>query len=273
MEAERTRPTVAVVGVGAMGEALVAGLSQAGWQSNEVIGFEPNPTRRTELTSRYPFSIYDGFSSVAADQEIVIVVVKPAEVPQLIQQMNGVIQPEQTLLSLAAGIPTRLYEQSLPNIPVIRAMPNTPALISQGATALSPGKLAQDHHLLQAKTVMSAVGIVEILPESQLDAVTAVSGSGPAYLFRLAELLMSTAEELGLSPETANRLVTQTLRGSASLLAQSDLSASQLREQVTSPGGTTASALASLEQSGWGEEFARAVRAACQRSEELGKLA
>jgi len=263
-------PHVAVVGVGAMGEALVRGLLRAGWAPGDVTGATRRPERRADVERRLGITCTLDPAAAAAGADVVVVAVKPYDVGAVLAGLRTVVRPEQVVLSLAAGVTTAFLEAALPGIPVVRAMPNTPALVGEGVAGVSPGLHADSGHVGYAERVLAAVGRVEVVDESLLDAVTAVSGSGPAYVFLLAEALTEAAVREGLPRDVAERLVHHTVRGAGHLLTETDLGPAALRSQVTSPGGTTAAALHVLEESGFRAIVEDAVAAAAARSRELG---
>ncbi len=256
-----------------MGEALASGLLRAGWEPDEISMAVRRQERRRELIDKTGCVVSLDPVEALSGKEVVVVAVKPRDVPYLISQMQGSYRPDQLILSLAAGVPTRLYEASFGEVPVVRAMPNTPALVDEGITGLAGGRFADETALARAEQVLSAVGQVIQMEESLLDAVTAVSGTGPAYAFLLAEALTEAAIREGLPRQIAERLVHQTIKGSGALLVETGLSPFELRAQVTSPGGTTAAAVHVLEERGFRALVEDAVRAAGDRSRELGKRA
>lgn len=262
---------MAVLGVGAMGTALVEGLLAAGWTTDQI----DTAVRRESSAARVEAETgcrcgLDPAEAVAG-RDVVVIAVKPRDVPGLLGQVTGKITPDQVVVSLAAGVPTGVFEVALPDVPVIRTMPNTPALIRQGVTAISAGAHVTEADLEKAKAVLGAVGTVQVLDESLLDAVTAVSGTGPAYVFLLAEALVEAALREGLPRDIAESFVHQTIRGAGGLLTETDFSPTELRAQVTSPGGTTAAAVHVLEARGFRALVEDAVRAAAARSRELGE--
>ena len=265
--------TVAILGVGAMGEALASGLLRAGWENHEISMAVRREERLRELTDRTGCDVSLDPVEALEGKEVVVVAVKPRDVPHLLSQIQGAHRPAQIILSLAAGVPTRLYEASLGEVPVVRAMPNTPALVDEGITGLAGGRFAGEEALRRAEVMLSAVGQVIQMEESLLDAVTAVSGTGPAYAFLLAEALTEAAIREGLPRQIAERLVHQTIKGAGALLVETGLSPFELRAQVTSPGGTTAAAVHVLEERGFRALVEDAVRAAGDRSRELGARA
>jgi len=256
-----------------MGGALASGLLRAGWEKNEISMAVRREERRRELIERTGCAVSLDPVEALDGKEVAVVAVKPRDVPHLLTQIQGAYRPGQVILSLAAGVPTRLYEASLGEAPVVRAMPNTPALVDEGITGLAAGRFAGQEALARAERVLSAVGQVIQMEESLLDAVTAVSGTGPAYAFLLAEALTEAAVREGLPRQIAERLVHQTIKGAGALLVETGLSPFELRAQVTSPGGTTAAAVHVLEERGFRALVEDAVRAAGDRSRELGARA
>ncbi len=253
-----------------MGEALIAGLLGAGWQPDDVSGATRRAERADVLAAEYRCRISTDPRQVVADRDVVVVAVKPRDVAALLGQVTGAIGPGHVVVSLAAGVATRTFEEVLGEVPVVRAMPNTPALVGEGVTGIAAGRYVDEEHLRRAATVLEAVGTVRRLDESLLDAVTAVSGTGPAYVFILAEALIEAAIREGLPRDIAEAFVHQTVRGAGHLLTETDVSAAELRAQVTSPGGTTAAAMHVLEERGFRALVEDAVRAAAARSRELG---
>lgn len=257
-----------VIGGGRMGEALVGGLLAAGGlRLADVRIVEAVSARRDELAERFP-----GID-VAADvvaSEGSVVAVKPGDVPSACRALAGVGSTR--VLSIAAGVTTVALEADLaPGTPVVRAMPNTPALVGVGASAIAGGQAATDADLEWAEGLLGAVGTVVRVKEPLLDAVTGLSGSGPAYVFLVAEALIEAGVLAGLPREVSQALSMQTLLGAATLLAQGDDGPEALRAAVTSPGGTTAAGLRVLEQHGVRAAFLEAVAAATARSRELGQ--
>jgi pyrroline-5-carboxylate reductase len=263
---------LALLGGGRMGEALVSGLLDAGWDGEQVAVAEVDSERRRALEGRFPsVRVVPSPAWAAAESDVVVVAVKPNDVGEALGACAAVLAPGALVLSIAAGVTLATLEAVLPEHPVVRAMPNTPALVRQGAAAIAPGRLADDTHLELAERILGAVGIVVRVPEKLLDAVTGLSGSGPAYLFLVAEALIEAGVLVGLPRETANLLVRQTLLGSASLLRDSDDGPEALRAAVTSPGGTTAAGLQVLEAHGVRAALLAAVESATERSRELGR--
>ncbi|MFH1330943.1 MAG: pyrroline-5-carboxylate reductase [Actinomycetota bacterium] len=265
--------TVAVLGAGAMGELLAGGLVRAGWSPDELVLAARRPERAREVEEHTGASCLLDAAAAARGRRVVVVVVKPLDVPALIEQIKPVITTDQVVLSLVAGVPMRVYEDAFGAVAVVRAMPNTPALFDEAISAYCAGRHAGPEAMEAVLGVLASVGQTIPLDEHLLDAVTAVSGTGPAYLFLLAEALIEAAIREGIPRHAAERLVKQTARGAGVLLAGLPASPEQLRAQVTSPGGTTAAAVHVLEGRGFRALVEDAVRAAAERSRELGRRA
>jgi pyrroline-5-carboxylate reductase len=264
-----------IVGGGKMGGALLGGLLRAGWAGvDDVVVVEPLAERRVELAAEYP-----GLRAVAAPEPGLldeagerlsgaVLAVKPdaAEGACRALRVSGVTR----LLSIVAGLPCARLEAALGGEPaVVRAMPNTPALVGAGVTAISGGSFATSPDLAWAEDVLAAVGTVVRLPERMLDAVTGLSGSGPAYLFLVAEALMEAGVQMGLTREVSRTLVVETMAGSAALLKETGQDPEALRAMVTSPAGTTAAGIRALESRAVRSAFMEAVAAATERSRNL----
>lgn len=265
-------PKLQIVGGGKMGEALLAGLLSAGWATPEQVRVvEPVRQRAKELDRMYEGIEVSDSPGAAAGH---VLAVKPDDVAAACRDLPQAFAGEEgpaPLLSIAAGVATQQIEPLLPEgTPVVRAMPNTPALVGAGAAAITPGRHATDEHLGWAEQILGAVGSVVRVKESQMDAVTGLSGSGPAYIFLIAESLTEAGVLAGLPRPVSAQLVADTMLGAAKLLTQSDQGPEALRAAVTSPGGTTASGLRALEQAGVRAAFLDAVMAATARSQELG---
>ncbi len=271
--AEGAHPTgvVALLGVGVMGEAVLSGLLRAGRAPESLRATSRRPERLTELAERYGVRACDNAAAVAGADAIVLGV-KPQDMTTLLAEVGPEIKPGTLVVSIAAGVPTASIEAQLaPEVPVVRAMPNTPSIVDAGVSALAPGRHCTPAHLAAAEALLRSVGDVVRVPESQLDAVTAVSGSGPAYVFYVVEAMIEAGVLLGLSREVASRLVTATLRGAGTMVAETGTHPSVLREQVTSPAGTTVSALRVLDDRSVRAAFLAAMSAARDRSVELGR--
>lgn len=266
----RMRPTVAILGAGSMGEILAEGLLRAGWQTDELVMAARRPERAREAERSTGVSVVLDAVEAVAGRDIVVIAVKPKDVPALLAQVGDAITPGQLVISLAAGVPIAVFEAAFPGAGIVRSMPNTPAAVDEGMTAFCGGANVDAAEMERAESILAAVGETINLSEDLLDAVTAVSGTGPAYVFLLAESLTEAAIREGLPHHAAEKLVIQTLRGAGILLAGSEKSAFRLRAEVTSPGGTTAAAMHTLETGGFRALMEDAVRAAASRSRELG---
>lgn len=265
---------IAVIGGGRIGEALLSGLLQSGFATKDLVVAEKMPARAEELAREYAIRVTASTADAAEGADVLVVAVKPGDVDAVIADIASADldnENEQLLVSLAAGIPTTKYENKLSaGFPVVRVMPNTPMLVGQGASVLAAGRHVKPDHLDLVREVLGSVGTVSVVPESQIDAVTAVSGSGPAYFFLVAEAMIDAGVALGLGRAVATELVVQTMTGSAAMLQQSGESVTELRAAVTSPGGTTAAAIRELERGGLRTAFYEALEAARQRSAQLG---
>lgn len=265
------KPSVAVIGAGAMGEAIIRGLLEAGWSPDQVTAADTDQSKLDALGGDLDIRTSEDAADAVDDREVIVVVVKPNHVIDVIDRLKGAVSESQVILSVAAGVPTATYESRLPGVPVIRAMPNTPALLGAGAAGIAAGTHAGRSHLDAASAVLAAVGVVVEVEEHLLDAVTAVSGSGPAYVFLLAEAMQNAARDLGLDTEIAETLVNHTIHGAGRMLTETGSDAATLRERVTSPNGTTAAALGVFDDRGFVAIVSQAVEAARQRSQELGQ--
>ena len=262
---------VAILGAGVMGETLLSGLVRAGRPPHTLLVGEKRPERAEELRERY--GVEDVANRDATRKaDTVVVVVKPQDMSDLLAEIAPELRPGQLVVSLAAGITTAFIESHLPEgIAVVRVMPNTPALVDEGMAAISRGSHCDERHLAEAESLLAATGRVVRVPESQQDAVTAISGSGPAYLFFVVEAMIEAGVHLGLPRTTATELVVQTVVGSAKLLRETGEHPTVLREQVTSPGGTTAAAIRQLEDHKVRAAFLTAMEAARDRSRALAE--
>jgi pyrroline-5-carboxylate reductase len=269
MSSERSSERVAILGAGMMGETILAGLLRAGQPVGQLVISERRPDRAAELAERHGVEVLDNIGA-AGFGDTLLIVVKPQDVAGLLLEISDSVKPGTLVISLAAGLTTAFLEQHLPpGTPVVRVMPNTPALVDQGMAALSPGAQCDSEHLSRAQALLSATGRVVQVPEKYQDAVTAVSGSGPAYVFYVAEAMIEAGVLLGLPRATSTELVAQTLYGAATMLRETGTHPSILREQVTSPGGTTAAALRVLDDQRVRAAIVTAMEAARDRSREL----
>jgi pyrroline-5-carboxylate reductase len=262
---------VAIIGAGTIGESLLRGLLSGGWRErHEIVATVRDEGRARELSERHGVRVTVSNAEAVAGAALVVIAVKPQDFDALLGEIGGLLTPEQTVLSVAAAIPTAAIERRLaPGVPVVRSMPNRPATVHEGIAGVCAGAHAGDEHLRLAKEALSHLGAVVEVPERSMDAVTAVSGSGPAYFALLAEAMIEAGILLGLSREISTRLVVQTMLGTARLLRDEHMHPVELREQVTSPGGTTIRAIRELERAGVRAAFLNAIQAAMDRSREL----
>jgi len=259
---------IAILGAGKIGESLLAGLRSSDWA--DIIATSRSEERAAELRERHGVEATTDNTAAIKGADVVVLAVKPQDIEALLGEVGHLITPEQTVLSIAAAIPTAAIERHLADdVPVVRAMPNAPATVHEGIAGLCAGRHAQPEHVERAATVLRALGGVVVLPESAMDAVTAVSGSGPAYFALLAEAMIEAGILLGLSREISTTLVVQTMLGTAKQLRDEGMHPVELRESVTSPGGTTIAAIRELEQAGVRAAFLNAIQAAMTRAREL----
>ena len=259
---------LALLGAGKIGEALLAGLVSSGW--SDVVATSRREERVAELRERYGIEATTSNLEAVAGARVVVLAVKPQDFEALLGEVGPAITDEQTVLSVAAAVPTSQIEARLgATVPVVRAMPNAPSTVHEGIAGLCAGAHARDEHLDLAEEVLTHLGRVVRLAEPAMDAVTAVSGSGPAYFALLAEAMIEAGILLGLSREISTQLVVQTMLGTAKLLRDEKMHPVDLREAVTSPGGTTIRAIRVLEQEGVRAAFLNAIQAAMERSQEL----
>ncbi|MBW8172084.1 pyrroline-5-carboxylate reductase [Ornithinimicrobium sp. Arc0846-15] len=260
---------IAVLGVGVMGATLLSALVRAGQDPAGVSVSDKMAARTAEVASEF------GVTGTTPDRavlgaDIVIIAVKPQDMPGLLAQCHANVSSDALVLSIAAGISTEYLEDRLPaGTSVVRVMPNTPALVDQAMSALASGQHCTAEHMAQAEDLLATVGKVVVLDEGHMDAVTAISGSGPAYIFYVVEAMIEAGVLLGLPRATATELSVQTLFGAATMLRQTGQHPTVLREQVSSPGGTSVAALRALEDHKVRAAFMSAMEAAAKRSAEL----
>ena len=262
---------IAILGAGRIGESLISGLLSSGWREPaEVAATARRAERVEELRERYGVEATLSNHDAAAGASLVVIAVKPQDIEGLLGEIGTLIHPEQTVLSIAAAIPTSRIESRLAErVPVVRAMPNTPSTVHEGIAGLAAGAHAGAENLDLAEEALSHLGGVVRVPEKALDAITAVSGSGPAYFALLAEAMIEAGILLGLSREISTQLVVQTMLGTAKQLRDEKMHPVELREMVTSPGGTTIAAIRELEMAGVRAAFLNAIQAAMVRAREL----
>lgn len=263
--------TIAVLGAGKIGEALLSGLLHGGRSVGELLFTERHPERAAGLTARYGIAAVE-IPEAAKRAEVLVIAVKPQDIEPLLEELAPLVGADSLIVSLCAGLPTSLYEQRLPpGVPVVRVMPNTPMLVGEAMSAISAGSHATARHLGVVTEMLACVGQVIEVPEPQQDAVTALSGSGPAYFFYLVEAMIDAGILLGLPRTVAEKLIVQSAVGAAKMLAESDEHPVLLREAVTSPAGTTINAIRELEKHGVRAALLAAIEAARDRSVELGR--
>lgn len=265
--------TLAVLGTGMMGGALARGLVSAGAMPAAGLRlFDTHTQKAAALAAALGFGAVAAESALAAvaDADIILIAVKPPMVADVLSAISPVLLPHQLVVSIAAGIRLAKMEALLPDgIPVVRTMPNTPCLVGCGATALCRGASATEEHLALAQSLFASVGLSVEVPERLLDAVTGLSGSGPAYVYLMIEALADGGVKEGLTRDTARLLAAQTVMGAAQMVLSSDEHPAQLKDNVTTPGGTTIAALHVLERAGIHTALIDAVQAAADRSREL----
>jgi pyrroline-5-carboxylate reductase len=259
---------IAIIGGGRIGEALLAGLLSAGW--SDIVVTSRREERAAELRERHGVEATTSNTDAIAGAVIVVIAVKPQDIDALLSEIGEYLTPEQTVLSVAAAITTtRIEARIAEGVPVVRAMPNAPSVVHEGMAGIAAGAHAGDTQLALAEEVLTHLGRVVRVPEDAMDAVTAVSGSGPAYFALLAEAMIEAGILLGLSREISTTLVVQTMLGTAKQLRDERMHPVELRESVTSPGGTTIAAIRELEQAGVRAAFLNAIQAAMTRAREL----
>ena len=265
------RSQIALIGAGVMGESLLSGLIRSGRHVDDIVVGEKRHERAAELRERYGVATADNVEA-AQKADTVVLVVKPQDMGDVLDEIAPVLRRGQLVASLAAGITTAFIEARVPEgVAVVRVMPNTPALVDEGMAAIARGSHCDEAHLLEVESLMDATGKVIRVPERQMDAVTAISGSGPAYIFFVVESMIEAGVHLGLPRSTASELVVQTVVGSAKLLRETGEHPTVLRERVTSPGGTTAAAVRELEDHKVRAAFLAAIEAARDRSRALAE--
>ena len=269
----RTDKRVAFLGTGKMGEALVSGLIRSGGRAaDEIMVTGRREERAKELADRYGVMTSLSNTDAAAWAPTLVLTVKPQDMGTLLDQVGEAVTPQHLVITFAAGIRCASIETRLqPGVPVVRVMSNVPVLVDEAMSAISPGAVAEDKHLAVAEELLGYVGRVVTLDEQHQDAITATSGSGPAYFALLAEAMIDACILLGLSRDVATELIVQTMLGSAKMLRDTGKHPVEIREMVTSPGGTTIAAIRHLEQAGVRAAFLNAIDAARQRSAELAK--
>ncbi len=267
---------LAFIGAGSMAQALLHGLVGGKLLAPEdvTVTNRSNDERLRMVRDRWGVHVTRDKAEITSRSDILLVACKPYDMAGTLAEIGRYVRPEQIVVSLAAGVPTSVMERYLPaGTPVIRAMPNTSSRVQESATAIAAGRWAGEHSLAVAEAIFASVGKVSVVPEAAMDAVTAVAGSGPAYVYLFVEALIAAGEAVGLSPEAARELAVQTVYGAARMLVETGADPAELRRQVTSPNGTTAAALQVLEARGFQQALADAVARAVERAGELARQA
>ena len=257
-----------------MGEALLGGLLKAKLTKPEnIIAADIREERLNQVHEKWGVKTTTDNIEAVKFADVIVLCIKPQTIGDIFKQITGVVRPEQLIISIVAGIPTRTINKALgQNNPVVRVMPNIPAVVDEAASGICLGKYAGDNDKQIAVKIFEAVGEVEIVYESQLDVITGLSGSGPAYIYMIIEALTDGGVMMGLPRDVATRLATQTVLGSAKLVRETAIHPAVLKDQVTTPGGTTILAIKELEESGLRSMLIRAVETATRKSQELSKL-
>jgi pyrroline-5-carboxylate reductase len=265
--------TIGFLGAGNMAEAMIRGLVRGGHvPAEKIVASGPRRDRLDELATAYGIAVTRSNPDLARRSDVLVLSVKPQILPKVLREVTLDVRPDALVISVAAGVDTQTIEELLPpGLRVVRSMPNTPALVGAAATAISAGARATEEDMTLARFVFDAVGMTVVLDESQLDAVTGLSGSGPAYIFLVLEALADAGVKVGLSRRNAQRLAAQTVMGSAKMLLETDEHPGKLKDMVTSPGGTAIAGLHTLEQGGLRTTLINAVETATKRSRELGR--
>lgn len=265
------RGTVAVIGAGNMGTALIEGLLDSGWPPDQVMGTGPDPDTMDELAKRLGVKASTDNAKGVRFADTVILAVKPQILDEVLEELGDEVTGDTLVVSIAAGATTGSIETHLPEgVPVVRTMPNLPLRVGYGATAMCPGSAAEREHLATTREIFESVGTIVEVSEDLMDAVTGLSGTGPMYVFQIIEGLSDAGVKVGLSRQDAHELAMQTVVGSAIMAQRSGKHPAELKDEVTSPGGTGIAALHSMEQGGLRALLMDAVEAATERSEELG---
>ncbi|MED5610566.1 pyrroline-5-carboxylate reductase [Pseudomonas sp. JH-2] len=263
---------IAFIGAGNMAASLIGGLRAQGVPASHIRASDPGAEQRAKIAAEHGIEVFEDNASAIAGADVVVLAVKPQVMKQVCEPLAALLEPGQLVVSIAAGIPCASLSRWLGSELLVRCMPNTPALLGEGASGLYATAQVSAAQRQQAEQLLGAVGIALWLDEEkQIDAVTAVSGSGPAYFFLLMEAMIAAGEKLGLSPEVATRLTLQTALGAARMATGSDVGPAELRRRVTSPKGTTEAAINAFQGNGFEALVERALAAADHRSAELAE--
>jgi len=266
---------IGFIGAGNMATALAKGLSASGVADAERIYASDIDEKRRKIFARATSAnVCSDNAAVVGEADVVVLAVKPQQIQEVLREIGPALEERHLVVSIAAGITTQYVEKFVRNgVRVVRAMPNTPMLVGAGAAALCKGKWATDADLALARSIFGSSAVVVVIEEKGMDAVTALSGSGPAYFFYLTEAMIRAGVELGLGEDAAAALATHTALGAGKMLVETGETPQQLRHRVTSPGGTTEAAIKSMETAGIPASIIEAIKAAARRSEELGREA
>jgi pyrroline-5-carboxylate reductase len=264
---------IGFIGAGNMATAMVKGLTRSGlYAPDRLSASDSDESKIKAISETFGLKSSPSNRSLVRDCTVIVLAVKPQVIREILEEIKEDIRDDHLVISIAAGIPIKLIQASIgPAIPVIRVMPNTPALIQKGISALAPGKKVTTEQIDMARNIFGAVGETVIVQEEMMDAVTALSGSGPGFLFRIMECFVDAGERLGFDTEISRRLVIQTFIGATQLAGESDKTLSELREMVTSPGGTTEAGLAVFTDKDLEGLIQEVLEAALRRGVELGK--
>jgi pyrroline-5-carboxylate reductase len=265
--------SIGFIGAGNMAEAMIGGLVRGNHvPPNKIVASDPRKERLDELQKQFGIDVTTVNREIVQRSGLVVLSIKPQIMDKVLREIGEHMKPGTLVVSIAAGVDTEMIEAAVADgVRVVRAMPNTPALVGAGATAIAAGKHASETDLATAKALFDAVGITVELDESHLDAVTGLSGSGPAYIFLILEALADAGVKVGLSRRNAQRLAAQTVMGSAKMLLETDEHPGRLKDMVTSPGGTAIAGLHTLEEGGLRTTLINAVETATKRARELGR--
>ena len=263
-----------LIGCGNMGSALVSGVTQSSLiDPDRVWVFDVDKNKTALIRDRKPVHIADSNADLLDKADTIVLAVKPQVMQNVLEEIRPYANPQHLFISVAAGVPIRMYERFLgPEIRIVRTMPNIPCLISRGATAVTAGRFARQGDLQRVLEIFNSIGLAYEVEEKHMDAVTGLSGTGPAYIFHLVEALTAAGSKLGLAPAVATALSYQTVLGAAHMIAETGLDPAELRRRVTSPNGTTEAALKILSEADFMGLIERTVFRATQRSEELGRV-
>ena len=263
---------IAFIGAGNMASSLIGGLLAKGLDAAQIRASDPGAETRARVSAEHGIELFADNAQAVQDADVIVIAVKPQVMKAVCQDLRAHLEPHQLLISIAAGITCTSLQNWLGNQPLVRCMPNTPALLGKGVSGLFATAAVTAEQRQQAEDLLSAVGIaVWVDTEAQIDAVTAVSGSGPAYFFLLIEAMTDAGVKLGLPREVAKQLAEQTALGAAHLAVASDVDAAELRRRVTSPAGTTEAAIKSFQADGFAASVEKALSAAAHRSAEMAE--